>query len=119
MKQTALFSFVMLLAAAALSAQTTQNANAGTQADSNATKVAKRPVSLSGEVGRDGRTFVADADNRIWQVQNPDTLRGTYGQHVVVRCKVDTAHSGIQVLTVKTSAEERTWAKLDDAAFRR
>ena len=108
MKRIALFSFVMLLAAATLPAQTTQNTNTGTQADLKATKVAKRPVSLSGEVGRDGKTFIADADNRIWQVQNPDTLRGAYGQHVVVRCKADAAHSGIQVLTVKTVAEERT-----------
>jgi hypothetical protein len=49
----------------------------GCKTDSNAAKMAKNLVSLSREAGRDGRTFVADADNRIWPVRNPKTLRGT------------------------------------------
>jgi hypothetical protein len=31
---------------------------------------------VPGKFGSDGKTFVADKDNRIWMVSNPETLSG-------------------------------------------
>lgn len=119
MKVMALFSVAALLTATSLCAQSGQKVNAPESSEKNVTKTLKKPVNLEGQVGNEGRTFTADADRRIWQVSNPDTLRGIYGRHVLVRARLDATNNGIQVLTVKAVGEEHTWVKLDDAAFRR
>jgi hypothetical protein len=82
-------------------------------------KSAKKPVNISGEVSSDGRTFTADSDSKIWQVSNPDALRGIYGRHVTIKGNVNSAQNGIEVLTVRAFGDEHANVKLDDAAFRR
>jgi hypothetical protein len=108
MKLPALISLVAFLSAAPIWAQS-----------AHPQKVVKKPVSISGEVSSDGRTFTSDSDSKIWQVSNPDALRGIYGRHVTIRGNVNPAKTGIEVLTVKAFGDERTGIKLDDAAFRR
>jgi hypothetical protein len=108
MKLPALISLVAFLFAAPIWAQS-----------GHPQKVAKKSVSISGEVSSDGRTFTADTDSKIWQVSNPNSLRGIYGRHVTIRGNVNPARTGIEVLTVRAFGDERTSIKLDDAAFRR
>jgi hypothetical protein len=108
MKLPALISLVAFLSAAPIWAQS-----------GHPQKIAKKSVSISGEVSNDGRTFTADSDGKIWQVSNPDALRGIYGRHVTIRGNVNPAKTGIEILTVKAFGDERTGIKLDDAAFRR
>ena len=85
----------------------------------NVESPSKKPASLSGEVGSDGKTLTADRDRRIWKVSNPEVLRGIDARHVRVRAHLDAAHGEIQILSVSAIADGRAGIKLDDAAFRR
>jgi hypothetical protein len=108
MKLLAMVSFAAFLAVTPIWAQS-----------EHPQKPAKKPVSISGEVSSDGRTFTADSNRKSWQVSNPDALQGIYGRHVTIRGNLNSAKNGIEVLTIKAAGAEGTSAKLDDAAFRR
>jgi hypothetical protein len=84
-----------------------------------AAKPSKRPTSLSGEVGRDGKTLRSDRDRRIWKVSNPEIFSGIDGRHVRVRVHMDTTLSEIRIVSVSEIMDESSGIKLDDAAFRR
>ena len=55
----------------------------GAQAQKTAS--AKKPANLSAEVADDGKTLIADKDNKIWLESNPETLSGVEGRHVRVK----------------------------------
>jgi len=118
LKKPALLSVIAFLTYLPLGAQA-QNADSASYHNSDARKSSKKPTSLSGEVGTDGKTLMADRDRRIWRVTNPETLSGIEGRHVRVRAHVDATHGQIRVLSVSAIADERAGIKLDDAAFRR
>jgi hypothetical protein len=118
MKKPALFSVIAFLTFLPLGAQA-QNANSALNHSSDARKSSKKPTSLSGEVGSDGKTLRADRDRRIWKVSNPEILTGIDGRHVRVRAHVDASQGQIRILSVSAIADERAGIKLDDAAFRR
>jgi hypothetical protein len=118
MKKPALLSVIAFLTVLPLGAQA-QNADSSSYHSSDARKSSKKPTSLSGEVGSDGKTLMADRDRRIWKVSNPEALSGTDGRHVRVRAHVDATQGQIRILSVGAIADERAGIKLDDAAFRR
>jgi hypothetical protein len=118
MKKPALLSVIAFLTFLPLGAQA-QKADSSSYHSSDARKSSKKPSSLSGEVGSDGKTLMADRDRRIWRVTNPETLSGIDGRHVRVRAHVDPTQGEIRVLSVSAIADERAGIKLDDAAFRR
>ena len=118
MKKPALLSVVAFLTFLPLGVQA-QNADSASYHDSGARKSSKKPTSLAGEVGSDGKTLRADRDRRIWRVSNPETLSGIDGLHVRVRAQVDATLGQIRILSVAAIADERAGVKLDDAAFRR
>ncbi len=81
--------------------------------------MSKKPATLSGKVGSDGKTLTADKDSKIWMVSNPEALAGIDGRHVKVRAHLDAAQSQIRIVSVSAIEEHRAGVKLDDAAFRR
>ncbi len=115
MQRASFCSVLFFCMAVALPAQTQQTSD--TAAPTN--NFAKHPVTFSGEIGPDGKTFVSDADHRIFLISNPETLRDISGQHVTLRCKLDDAHNNLQVLRVKVFSPQQSSARLGDAAFRR
>jgi hypothetical protein len=88
-------------------------------AQAQKTDSAKKPASLSAEVAGDGKILIADKDNKIWLVSNPETLSGVEGRHVRVKAFVDEAQSQIRIMSVSAIREEQSGVRLHDAAFRR
>lgn len=88
------------------------------QAHTDPPKSAKKTISLSCRVGLDGKTVIGDRDSRIWKVVNREMLSGSEGRLVTIKAYREADSSEIRVTVVRLR-EERTTAKLDDAAFRR
>ncbi|HEV7218102.1 MAG TPA: hypothetical protein VGN39_04445 [Terriglobales bacterium] len=66
--------------------------------------MAKAPLkSIKGTVKQDGDkiTFVADKDNKSWDVMNPETLKDHVGHHVQVSAHVHSDTGAIHVMSVK------------------
>jgi hypothetical protein len=59
--------------------------------------------SIQGTVKADGDklTFVADKDQKSWDVMNPEALKGHEGHHVEVSAHVYADKSAIHVMSVK------------------
>ena len=80
---------------------------------------AKKPSSFSAKVADNGKTLIADKDNKIWLVSNPETLSGIEGRHVKVKALVDVAQSQVRITSVSAISEEQSGIRFQDAAFRR
>lgn len=119
MKKPALISIIAVLALVPTSALGGQNPDSAQYHNSTSTKKSTKPASILGKVGSDCKTFIADRDNKIWKVNNPEALSGIEGHHVKVKAHVDTAQNQIQIVSVHAIAEEQTGVRLHDAAFRR
>jgi hypothetical protein len=119
MKKPVLISIVAFLALVPIRAQGGQNADSARHDNSNAHRKSKKPASILGKVGSDGKTITADKDSEIWKVSNPEALSGIEGRHVMVKAHVDAAQSQIQIVSVHAITEEQTGVRLHDAAFRR
>lgn len=110
---------VFFLAGFPLAAQAGQNTNAAQDQSSSTYTLSKKPTSIPGKVGSDGRTFTADKDSRIWMVINPEMLAAIDGHHVRVKAHLDIARNQLRILSVSAIPEQRAGIKFDDAAFRR
>ena len=76
-------------------------------------KAAAAPLkTLKGTVKADGDkiTFVSDADQKNWDVMNPETLKGHEGHHVQVSAHVYADKNSIHVMSVKMAkaSKEKT-----------
>ena len=67
---------------------------------SNST-LSTNPMSISGKVSDDGKTFVSDKDSKSWTVSNPDALKGHEGHQVTLSANVNGDKNELQVLSVK------------------
>jgi hypothetical protein len=58
---------------------------------------------IQGTVKIDGEKvmFVADEDNKSWEVTNPDTLKPHAGHHVEISAHINADKSQIHVMSVK------------------
>jgi hypothetical protein len=119
MKKPVLISMIAFLTCMPVMVQAGQSGSAAQDRGSETRKMSRKPTSLSGKVGTDGKTLTADKDSRIWTVSNPEALSGIDGWHVKVRAQLDAALSQIRIVSVTAIAEERTGTKFGDAAFRR
>ena len=119
MKKRSWIPMVVFLMCFPLGAQAGQNTGAAHDPASDAPKISRKTTNIPGKFGSDGKTFVADKDNRIWMVSNPETLSGIGDRHVKVKALVDAARSQLRVVSFSAIAEPRTGIKHDDAAFRR
>ncbi len=119
MKKPATIAVVAFLTLMPASVRAGQNGSAVQDRGSDIAKMSRKPTSISGKIGSDGKTLTADKDSRIWAVSNPEALSGIDGRHVKVRALLDAALSQIRIVSVSAIAEERTGTKFGDAAFRR
>jgi hypothetical protein len=75
-----------------------------TMGKSDTTKAAAAPLkTLKGTVKAEGDkvTFVNDADQKSWDVMNPEKLKGHEGHHVQVSAHVYDDKNSIHVMSVK------------------
>ncbi len=77
------------------------------QAPAKTEKAAKAPLkSLTGTIGQDGKTFTNDADQKSWDIVNPDAVKGHEGHHVTVKAHVYADKNQIHVMSVKMAGEK-------------
>ncbi len=72
--------------------------------DTGKAGMAKAPLmTLKGTVKAEGDkvTFVSDADQKSWEVMNPETLKGHEGHHVQLSAHVYADKNSIHVMKVK------------------
>jgi len=116
-----LTSFAVILSISGISAA--QNAAAsgdqGRQSLSQQ-RVAKKIISISGELSDDGKSVLSESDGEIWTVTNPDRVKGHAGQQVVLRGQAGGGENTIHVFSVKVGQSEMSYtARSGDSAFRR
>jgi hypothetical protein len=85
----------------------------------NMDKLSKKPISITGRVGMDGLTLVAEKDSKTYKVLNPEFLKENTGQRIKVSGRVSKDNTEILVSSVMVQQEEPVAAKRDDSAFRR
>jgi hypothetical protein len=76
----------------------------GMQQDSSMGDSAKAPLkSLKGTIKADGDkySFVADSDQKSWDIMNPEAVKGHEGHHVEVSAHVYADKMAIHVMKVK------------------
>jgi membrane protein implicated in regulation of membrane protease activity len=115
MKKFALIflAILLLLAATVVAQDKTKPEKTTTQGKS------AKAASVTGTVSLDGKTLVSDEDN-MWTIDNTDALKGHEGQHVTVKCQIDTGKHAIHVLFITPEREGmKQAAKIGDSAFRR
>jgi len=110
---------VALLMPIAAEAQHSSKAAEVKPAASKASVIARRAVSISGQISLDGKTLVSE-ENDIWSVTNPNVLVGHEGQVVSVKCQVLSDKNEIHVFSVKPALMEvKSASNKADSAFRR
>jgi hypothetical protein len=115
---------IVLLAVALLfpivaAAQHSSKAAEAKPAVSKASIVAKKAVSISGQISLDGKTLVSQ-ENDIWSVLNTNVLVGHEGQMVLVKCQVFPDKNEIHVFSLKLAPMEvKSASNKADSAFRR
>lgn len=79
--------------------------------DMGKASAAKAPLmTLKGMVKAEGDkiTFVNDADQKSWDVMNPETLKGHEGHHVQLSAHVYADKNSIHVMKVKMLKQEKS-----------
>jgi hypothetical protein len=115
---------IVLLAVAMLmpivaAAQHSSKASEGKPPGSQAPIVARKAVSISGQISLDGKKLVSEEDD-VWSVVNPDVLAGHKGQQVLVKCQVFPDKNEIHVFSVKPALlEVKAASNKADSAFKR
>jgi hypothetical protein len=82
-----------------------------TSQDSGMAKAAPAPLkNIKGTVKADGDklTFVADKDQKSWDVVNPEALKGHEGHHVELSAHVYADKGQIHVMNVKMLKADKT-----------
>jgi len=81
--------------------QDTVKQDSVTSSPTSTSTLSTNPMSISGKVSDDGKTFVSDKDSKSWTVSNPDALKGHEGHQVTVSANVNADKNEVQVLSVK------------------
>ncbi len=100
MKKLSILFFAMCL----VFSMTALAQDMGKSCDMGKEKAAAAPLkTLKGTVKAEGDkiTFVNDADQKSWEVMNPETLKGHEGHHVQVSAHVYADKDQIHVMSVK------------------
>jgi len=103
---------LMLAVAICLASSTAALAqDTGKSCDTGKSKMAtSAPLkTLKGTVKAEGDkiTFVSDADQKSWDVMNPEKLKGHEGHHVQLRAHVYQDKDSIHVMSVKMLGAEK------------
>jgi len=81
--------------------QDTVKQDSVTSSPTSTSTLSTNPMSISGKVSDDGKTFVSDKDSKSWTVSNPDALKGHEGHQVTVSANVNADKNEVKVLSVK------------------
>ncbi len=104
MKRLWIFAFAVCLAfgMTAMAQETGKACDMG-KADMSKSKASAPLKNLKGTVKAEGDkiTFVDDADQKSWEVMNPEKLKGHEGHHVQVSAHVYADKNQIHVMSVK------------------
>jgi hypothetical protein len=110
---------VALLMPITAAAQHSSKAAEAKPTGSKSTIVARKAVSISGQISMDGKTLVSE-ENDIWSVTNPNALAGHEGKAVSVKCQVFPDKNEIHVISVKGAPiDVKSASNKADSAFRR
>ena len=96
--------FIPILAACLMFSFTAVAQDTMAKPDDSMGKPAAAPLkTLKGTVKAEGDkiTFVNDADQKAWDVMNPETLKGHEGHHVQLSAHVYADKNAIHVMSVK------------------
>jgi hypothetical protein len=116
---SAVLFVVALLMPIVAAAQHSSKAAETKPAISKASIVARKAVSISGQISLDGKTLVSQ-ENDIWSVVNPNVLAGHEGQMVLVKCQMVPDRNEIHVFSLKlVPMEVKSASHKADSAFRR
>lgn len=99
------FAMCMVVSTVALAQDTMKSCDMGKAS------TAKAPLkTLKGTVKAEGDkiTFVSDADQKSWDVTNPETLKGHEGHHVQLSAHVYADKNSIHVMKVKMLKQEKS-----------
>jgi pentapeptide MXKDX repeat protein len=101
-----LFAIALLMSVSAIAQDTMKQDDSMKHDDmkqdaTKSEKMSAKAMGVSGKVGDDGKTFVADKDGKTWKVSNPDALKGHEGHHVRVKARVDADKDEINISSVK------------------
>ena len=55
--------------------------------------------------GGEKPVFVDDAKKQVWAIDNPDSVKAVYGEHVTVMATADAATKTVHITSVKAMAE--------------
>ena len=100
-----------LAACVAFSVAAVEQETPSKSSESGMSKTAKAPLkTLKGTVKQDGDkiTFVNDADQKSWDVMNPEKLKDHVGHHVSVSAHVYEDKNSIHVMSVKMMKAEKS-----------
>lgn len=113
---------VLILSAVALlipSVSLGQHSSKAAESKPASPKASKQAITISGQVGLDGKTIVSDRDE-VWMVSNPEVLKELVGKQVLVKCMMQPDKNAIQVLSLRTGFRSVKYsASHSDSAFRR
>ena len=102
--------FMALLAACLMFTFTAVAQDTMAKPDDSMSKSAAAPLkTLKGTVKADGDkiTFVNDTDQKVWDVTNPEKLKGHEGHHVQLSAHVHADTNSIHVMSVKMLKAEK------------
>ena len=103
--------FIPFLAACLMLSFTAVAQDTMAKPDDSMSKSAPAPLkTLKGTVKADGDkiTFVNDADQKSWDVMNPEKLKGHEGHHVQLSAHVYADKNSIHVMSVKMLKAEKS-----------
>lgn len=103
--------FIPILAACLMFSFTAVAQDTMAKPDDSMSKPAAAPLmTLKGTVKADGDkiTFVNDADQKSWDVMNPEALKGHEGHHVQLSAHVYADKNYIHVMSVKMLKAEKS-----------
>ena len=104
MKKVLIMVFsVVVLASLGGWAQTSSQKN-----EKSSTATSAKAMTMTGTVSSDGKTFVADKDNKSWTIDNPEAVKAHMGHHVSVNANEDATTDTLHVNSVKMMGKAKT-----------
>jgi hypothetical protein len=89
--------FIIVLGLLAIACLNAPRANPQTRPPTAASK----PVTITGMISLDEKSFIAESDQKIWTVANPNVLKGHAGHRVSMTANVDAAKDKVTVRSIR------------------
>jgi hypothetical protein len=111
---------LVLLASSFAVAQDSSPQGATTKISVETARFSKRAIRLTGKLSDDGQFLIADPDQEVWTIINPQTTSRFAGQGIAITAQTSAEGNELRVLIVKPERTQlSTMARWSDSAFRR